>query len=88
VRDACLNWTRIGQGAGPSDCRPTRLRLMDDYGIDLLAEALGSGATNKTSRLGPTEKPRQLFETKDVSSLAKYIKSDACHKIYFMVNPP
>lgn len=58
---------------------------MDDYGIDLLKEALGSGATDRSSRRGPTGR---LFETNDVTSLAKYLKSDACENIYLMVNPP
>jgi hypothetical protein len=62
------------------------LHLMDDHSIDLLAEALGSVAMNSASGLGPTNRPRQLFERNDVSSLAKYIKSGACKKIYLMVN--
>ena len=49
---------------------------MGNYGIDLLDSVLGSGSGKSTS--GP-------FKKKDVPSLAKYIQSDACQKIYFMV---
>ncbi|KAI0248635.1 DHS-like NAD/FAD-binding domain-containing protein [Lactifluus subvellereus] len=58
---------------------------MDDYGIDLLAEALGSDATDRSSGRGPTGRPQRLFERNDVTSLAKYIKSDACKNIYLML---
>lgn len=54
---------------------------MDDYGVDLLEEALGSTAepSKPVSRSHP-------FAKKDVPSLAKYIESDACQRIYLMVN--
>lgn len=53
---------------------------MDDYGVDLLEEALGSGArpTKPVSSSHP-------FARKDVPSLAEYIKSDACRQIYLML---
>jgi hypothetical protein len=53
---------------------------MDDYGVDLLAETLGSAAepSNPVSN-------SHLFAQKDVPSLAKYIESDACRQIYLMV---
>lgn len=53
---------------------------MGDYGADLRAEALGS--TAKPSK--PVSSPLP-FPKKDVPSLAKYIQSDACQKIYLMV---
>jgi hypothetical protein len=49
---------------------------MDDYGIDLLQEALRSITGRSESR---------PFKKKDVPSLAKYMQSDACRKIYLMV---
>jgi hypothetical protein len=55
---------------------------MDDYGIDLLQEALRSTKSGPK----PTNKSgSRPFKKKDVPSLAKYIQSDACRKIYFMV---
>ena len=53
---------------------------MDDYGVDLLAEALGS--TAKPSKPVSHSHP---FARKDVPSLAKYIESDSCKQIYLMV---
>jgi hypothetical protein len=53
---------------------------MDDYGVDLLEEAIGSSATpsDPVSSSHP-------FAKKDVPSLARYIESDACRQIYLMV---
>jgi NAD-dependent histone deacetylase SIR2 len=53
---------------------------MDDYGVDLLEEALGS----KHSSSKPISSSRP-FVKKDVPSLAKYIESDACQQIYLML---
>ncbi len=59
---------------------------MDDYGIDLLQEALHSTASSDGP--GPTgHSGSRPFKKKDVPSLAKYIQSDACRKIYLMVFP-
>lgn len=55
---------------------------MDDYGVDLLEEALGS--TAKPSEPKPVSSSHPFAE-KDVPSLAKYIESDACQQIYLMV---
>jgi len=52
---------------------------MDSYGIDLLKEVLGS---RKSTKSDGKSRP---FEKKDVPSLAKFIKSDACGKIYLML---
>jgi hypothetical protein len=52
---------------------------MDDYGIDLMKEVLGY---RKPTKSDGKSRP---FEKKDVPSLAKFIKSDACRKIYLMV---
>jgi hypothetical protein len=53
---------------------------MGDYGVDLLQEALGLSEPS-----GPGPSNSRLFEKKDVPSVAKYIQSDACRKIYLMV---
>jgi len=53
---------------------------MDDYGVDLPAEALGS--TAEPSKPASKSHP---FARKDVPSLAKYIESDACRQIYLML---
>jgi hypothetical protein len=53
---------------------------MDDYGVDLLEEAIGSSATPSD----PISSSRP-FAKKDVPSLAKYIESNACQQIYLMV---
>ncbi|KAI9465077.1 Sir2 family histone deacetylase Hst2 [Lactarius psammicola] len=53
---------------------------MDDYGVDLLEEALGSNA--RSSKPVSSSHP---FAKQDVPSLAKYIESDACRQIYFML---
>ena len=58
---------------------------MDDYGIDLLQEALHSTASSGPGPTGPSES--LPFKKKDVPSLAKYIQSDACRKICLMVFP-
>jgi hypothetical protein len=62
---------------------------MDKYGLDLLEDLRARIATN--SGQGPTgnsakanSKPFK-FKKKDVPSLAQYIQSDECRKIYLMV---
>ncbi len=56
---------------------------MDDYGVDLLEEALGPSA--RSSKPVSGSRP---FVKKDVPSLAKYIESDECRQIYLMVIRP
>jgi hypothetical protein len=58
---------------------------MDDYGIDLLQEALRSAAGSGPGPTGRSES--RPFKKKDVPSLAKYMQSDTCRKIYLMVFP-
>jgi hypothetical protein len=57
---------------------------MDDYGVDLLKEALGSGSASGRAAGKSSSRPFK-FKKKDVPSLAQFIQSDACRKIYFMV---
>jgi hypothetical protein len=58
---------------------------MDDYGVDLLEEALRSTAGSAPEPTGRSE--LRPFKKKDVPSLAKYLQSDSCRKIYLMVFP-
>jgi len=60
---------------------------MDEYGIDLLedlrirtAANTGHGPTGNSAKARPFK-----FKKKDVPSLAQYIQSDGCRKIYVMV---
>lgn len=56
---------------------------MDDYGVDLLEEAVGSSAAPPSKSVSSPP-----FAKKDVPSLARYIESDACRQIYLMVIRP
>ena len=53
---------------------------MGDSGINRLARALGLGSGSGQAA------DKSPFKKKDVPSLAQYIKSDACRKIYLMVS--
>lgn len=56
---------------------------MDDSAINRLARALGLGSGSSHAADKSSSRP---FKKKDVPSLAQYIKSDACRKIYLMVS--
>lgn len=56
---------------------------MADSSIDRLARALGLGSGSGHAADKSSSRP---FKKKDVPSLARYIKSDACRKVHLMVS--
>ncbi len=62
--------------------RITSETSMSDSGIDRLARALGMGSGSSRAADKSSSRP---FKKKDVPSLAQYIQSDTCRKIYLMV---
>lgn len=59
---------------------------MGNSDIDRLARALGLGSGSGRGRDAADKSNSRPFKKKDVPSLAQYIQSDTCKKIYLMVS--
>jgi hypothetical protein len=63
---------------------------MDEYGVDLLEDLrIRTAANSGQDPTGNSESAKATpfkFKKKDVPSLAQYIQSDGCRKIYLMVS--